>query len=554
MLLAAGCRGRPGGDDPSGTGTETGQQQPPSGSDSSDSGTPPDEGIDPASVPEPRAGRLTDLQYRYTVLDVLGVALTEEEIDALPVDIPTGRDYSTIVEPQFFNANYVLAYAQIARSVSARLDPAALAQTYAGCDGLDPLCRSLLIRGLGLRLYRRPLSEEEAGRYLALADAILGADGATEADVIRGIVQAMMQAPPFLYRIERETDGEPGTLRRIDGYELASRLSYFLWQSAPDEPLLEFAAGPQGDGRFDRDAVGSQVDRMIADDRFARARGLFWGDYTLALRSNFGGADPLLAGELRDSVIATLERMSGAGGPPEPLSALFDGSWLLMTPAVAELAGATPAGEGLVEYDIADGVERMGVVTHPGFLAAIGTTSFVGRGLLLTERLLCQRVAEPPVEAEDEIDSTAQATEDMTPREASEFRMGVEPVCQACHIQFEPVAYAFERYDILGRHALADEQGRELLSHGLLPAFDVRPAIEFADAIDLLEALAGLDAVNACLVENMTEFSTGLRANLAGDFHDEATARFSDEGLTFDALVGAVARSEQRTLMRVVEP
>ncbi|MCH9681584.1 MAG: DUF1588 domain-containing protein [Deltaproteobacteria bacterium] len=549
VLLAAGC-----GDDVAPSAADSGTSTGGDIDTESDSDDPPAQPIDPAAVPTPKAGRLTDVQYRHTVLDVLGVALTDEDLEALPADIPTGRDYSTTLEPQFFNSNYVLAYAELARIASAQLDPDALVSQYGGCAQLDPSCREDLVSGLGQRLFRRPLTDQESTRYLDLAVAIAQADQTDETHVVRGIVQAMMQAPQFLYRIERETDGTAGELRTIDGYELATRLSYFLWQSAPDAALLEFAAGPAGDGVFDEDAVAPQIERMIADGKFVRARTLFWGDYTMAVRSTFGTSDTALSDALRSSLLATLDRISGSQGQPQPLSELFDARQLVMTPAVAELAGATPIGDGLQVYDVADTVERLGVVTHPAFLASIGTTSFVGRGLFLSERLLCQHVAEPPPEVEDEIESTAQATSDMTPREASEFRFGLEAVCRGCHTQFEPVAYAFERYDMLGRHSATDDQGRPLYSDGLLPAFGDRPEISFHDARQLLASLAGVDAVYGCLVENMTQFGTGLPVNLRGDFHDLATSTFIDEGRTFDALARAIANSEQRTLLRVVEP
>lgn len=539
-------------DDPTATGTDTGGSTDTGDTGEADSSTGDDDGeLDPSSVPEPRAGRLTDTQYRYTVLDVLGLELTEEELGALARDIPTGRDYSTTLQPQAFDANYVLGYAEVARSLSARLDLEALMADFAGCDGVDAGCRPTLVEGLGRRMFRRPLTEDELGRYLDLGMAIASIDETDETHVVRGIVQAMLQSSSFLYRTEHEIDGTPGEVRVVDGYELASRLSYFLWQSAPDDELLQFAAGPEGDGQFDPEALPAQVDRMLADVRFDRARELYWGDYTMATRSSFATGDEQLADELRRSLLATLDRISGGG---RPLSALLDGDELMMTPAVAELAGATPSGDGLQVYDAADATERTGVVTHPAFLASISTTSFVGRGLFLSERLLCQHIAEPPAGIGEEIENTAQATEDMTPREASEFRLNLEPVCQGCHLQFEPVAYAFERYDTWGRFTLTDEQGRDLFSDGLLPAYGDRPEIAFADARELLLELSQTDAIYACMVENMTQFGTGLPANMLGDFHSSATEAFVSDGLTFEALARAVAGSEQRTLMRVVEP
>ena len=530
---------------------------PPDDSTSVDTGQdPPDDApeLDPDSVSEPLAGRLTDLQYRYTVLDVLGADLTANEIAALPADIPTGRDYSTTVEPQFFNSNYVLAYAEIARSVTARLDPGELLATHGQCTTADAGCERAFVEGLGLRLFRRPLTDVEVERYLALAAAVGAIDETDNDDAVRGIVQAMLQAPQFLYRVEDETDGEPGELRTVDGWELASRLSYFLWQSAPDDALLAFAAGPDGDGQYDPDALPDQIDRMLASAKFARSRELFWGDYTLAARSGFATSDTQLADELRSSLLATLDRICGVGAPAQPLTALFDGQQIMMTPAVAEIAGAQPKGDGLQVYETSEATQRLGVVTHPGMLASIGTTSFVGRGLFLSERLLCQHPVVPPASIGEQIEDTAQATEDMTPRQASEFRMQIEPVCQGCHLAFEPIAYAFERYDLGGRYSTTDEQGRELFSDGELPAAADRDAIAFDDAPQLLTELAGSVSVKACIVENMTQFGTGQPANLAGTYHDTATDTFVESDMTFESLVRAVAASEQRTLLRVVQP
>jgi len=560
LLFVVGCQ-NDGGDAGAGTGTgDDGQDDADdggtdgSGTDDAD-GTDTDDdgaGIPPISVPFPLAARLTHTQYRYSVQDVLDVELTADELDALPRDIPTGRDYSTTVITQAFSSQYVLAYAEVARSVTERLDPTDLVMAFGGCDAPSPACRPAFVQSLGRRLYRRPLTPEESERYIDLAEAIASQPEATESDAVRGVAQALLQAPQFLYRMEHETDGVPGEIRQVDGYELASRWSYFLWQSAPDETLLTFAAAMGEDGVFDPDAAQAEVQRMIADEKFARARDLFWGDYTTAARSAFGTDDPALAEELRTSVLATVEHLSA--DEPQPLSALFVGEQMMMTPAVAELAGVAVKGPGLQSYDVADMEQRLGVVTHPAFLAAVGTTSFVGRGLFLSERLLCQTVAEPPPDVEEEIEQTAEATEHMTPREASEFRFGLEPVCLGCHTQFEPIAYGFEQYDMIGRYATSDEQGRALYSDGLLPAFGDRPEIEFDDAPQLLTELAELDTTYTCLVHNMTKFGTGQPVQGTGDFIPAAAAAFTDGGLTFDALVAAVASSEQRALARVTDP
>lgn len=511
------------------------------------------EGLMPSSIPDPLVARLTDRQYRFTVLDLFGEELTEQELDWLPRDVPIEGDYATSVEAQGFNAQYVLGYAYIARGLTARLDLEEVQERFADCVGVDQACLEAFVDGLGRRMHRRPLEASERAVYLELAAAIMDEPEAGDDDVRAGLIQAFLQAPQFLYRVEPETDGEPGELRRLDGFELASRLSYFLWQSTPDDALLDAAAGSGEDGAYDPELFTAEIERMIQDPKFARARTQFWGDYSLASTSSFGSTDPQLIEELRASLMATLDHISGVDGEPQPLTAVFDGQELLMTPAVAEMAGAESLGPGMQVYDVALAEERLGVVTHPAFLAAIGTTSFVGRGVFMSSRLLCQRTGPPPSGFSEQIENTAAATEEMTPREASEFRFGLDEICLSCHVQFEPISYGFERYDIQGRFALTDDEGRPLYSHGVLPEWSGRPEISFENAPDLLGQLAEQDSLYRCFVDNMSEFGTGHQARWAGDALPDALASFEAEGLTFEALVHAIAAGEQMTYIRNAE-
>jgi hypothetical protein len=184
----------------------------------------------------------------------------------------------------------------------------------------------------------------------------------------------------------------------------------------------------------------------------------------------------------------------------------------------------------------------------------MGTTSFVGRGRVLTERLLCQRTHPPPSDENtaSRIMETEMDTAGMTPRQASEFRFGLEPICLSCHTQFEPIAYGFERYDQTGRYTPTDAEGRELFSDGTLPAMPGRPEIAFASAPDLLAQLAELESTQRCFVENMMEYGSGANVEHAEAFVDEALGDFTDGGLRFDALVEAVATNQRLTLTRNV--
>jgi len=148
---------------------------------------------------------------------------------------------------------------------------------------------------------------------------------------------------------------------------------------------------------------------------------------------------------------------------------------------------------------------------------------------------------------------TAMQTEELTPREASEFRFGLEPVCLSCHTQFEPIAYAFERYDMVGAYVLTDDQGRSLYSDGSLPPFGDREEIPFEDATALFDALATSESTYACMVENMMEYATGHSATSAHDAVLDGHAQFSAEGRTFDALVRSVAENPHLTYKKTAE-
>lgn len=516
-------------------------------------------GIDPEVAasdyaPTPLAIRLNDQQYVHAVEDVLGVTLTADERQKLPRDIPAEAHYATSAEGQFFNPQYVIAYAEIARSVTARLSPAQLRQSFGACEESTPTCRDAFTRGLGRRLYRRPLSDDEVLDYAGLA---IGVEDLPEADFDDGVIaitQALLQAPGFLYRLENETHGTPDTIRPVSGYELASRLSFFLWQSCPDDALLDFAATVPEGGAVDKEALTAQVNRMMADPRYDRSRDAFWSDYTLVSTAPFAYAEPDVQEELRHSMLTTMARLSGVDADPGPILDMFTADELWMTPAVAQYAGATSTKDGMASYVSGELEERLGITTHPSFLGAIGTTSFVGRGVFMSQRILCIDIAAPPSDEDafNRIQETVADTEELTPREASEFRFNLEPQCQGCHQVFEPIAYAFERFDLSGQYTPTDEDGRALYTDGELPEVKYQPAITFDDAQELMTQLRDTERVGRCLVQNMMEYAIGHDVGRAQDAIGKAHTSF-DEG-TFDDLVRAVALSPQLRAQKVVTP
>jgi hypothetical protein len=492
---------------------------------------------------KPLAARMTKDQMANSVLDVLGVVLDPAVLDSIPSDEVTESGFITAAEGQALAPAHIRGYSQMSRSIAAGIDPVALSQTLAGCADVTPACAAALSEALGYRLYRRPLLEEERTRLSTLFTTVAAFDGAGFEHAARAVLRSLLQSPQFLYKTELETLGQAGMERLTTGHELASRLSFYLWQSSPDEELLKFAASADAaGGMIDPAQLEQQVTRMMGDGaKLSRTRTRFWADYTHASTASFSDATPELAAELRSSVIAAYSQAAGEGGAELPLQNLFTTKKMLMSPAVAQLVGVAAPGASMQEYDTSGLPERVGLLTHPGFLASIGYTSFVARGVFITKRVLCRDLPPLPVGLEGEIKDAATSTKDLTPKGASEYRLGAGPSCAVCHKMFEPLAYAFERFDVLGDYRETDEKARPLFTAGYLQDAYGQSLGEYQGVAELMALLETSKETSRCFVNNMLEFASGHKPRGADQALDQAHTTYVAGGGTFSQLVRAIA-------------
>lgn len=489
---------------------------------------------------KPLVARLTTPQILNTVEDIFAIAPSREVVAAMPAESIDEKGFITLADNQRMAVQYPRAYNLLAQDVIAQININEFAQQLASCNSLANSCKTHFSGALGLRLFRRPLTASEQAHYSDLLNTISALDGASFSHAAGAVIAAMLQAPQFIYRTEQERGQDEG-VRELSGYELASRLAFFLWQSAPDKPLLDFAAQMQTDG-FNAAKLQAQVDRMMQDARFARARTTFWADYTITSTASLLEADQSLANDLKNSLMATLERASGVGANPIALQQLFTTQNMMLTERLASDLGLPSQGSGLKLYNTRNAPERTGFLAHPGLLANIGSTSFVGRGVVMTERVLCREIPEPPSNVQDAINDTATATKNLTPRQAKDYRFGLGGVCVSCHLNFEPIAFAFERFDVLGNHTLKDSEGRDLFTHGYLQTVDGGEGPAYDDVAGLMGLLEQSDETSSCFVQNMLTFASG-RSHMGIDKStiEQAHGDYLTRGGTFDALVQAIA-------------
>lgn len=509
--------GGAGSDTPPGTG----------GSPSAEGGTGPTTGspepvvCDDQEIPERlRLGtapmrRLSSTEYLRTLSDLFpGVA---PELPALPIEDPVdafdndaralGPSDVAVARWEEIAFRYTRDLTADAAALEAFLPCAASLTDRASAEA----CGAELVESFGLKTHRRPLTPEEQARYRALFEQQLEAIDFEAA--VQLTAMAMLQSPWFLYRLELPDGEASGEVVALDSWQLASRLSYFLWQRMPDDELFDAA---RADRLTDPAELERQARRMLRDprardavvdfhrqwlffDRIRRAEHdsrvpeLFptWNAATQAAaheellrfvrRTVFDGDGTLAALLLsrETEVDASLAEIYGVEKPPRA------GQWSPVT---------LPAGE------------RAGFLTRVGFLAAHAHSANGSpplRGAYVMQRLFCIRPGAPPPDA-DTSPPVVEGT-DLTNRELFEQR-AAPARCQGCHVIIDSFGFGFEHYDAIGAYREIDN-GKPVDARVTLVGTDVTGEVD--GAIELSEKLAQSTQVAECAVSRWFRYARG---------------------------------------------
>lgn len=396
-------------------------------------------------------------------------------------------------------------------------------------------CIAAIIAAFGPRASRRPLSDDERAALLAVYDDAL-AEGAGWDDALGAVLATVLLSPSFLFRIERDAD-TPGP-HRIDDFELASRLSYFLWSSMPDDELLDAAAA----GRLhDPQRLEQEVRRMLADPRARALVDDFAGQW-LGIRGipdllkdahRFPDWDDALAASMRGELEHFFASMIDEGRPIEDLLVARDG---FVDARLAEHYGiAAPAEPGFARIDWG-AAPRRGVLTSGGLLSVLAypfTTSPARRGKFVLEQLLCAPAGSPP----DGVEISA-PTGQSAKNDASAERLA-NPACAPCHARMDPLGLAFERYDATG-HYRTEELDEPIEPGGTLPGGEA-----FADALELGELVAADPEFSRCAVRRGLGYALGRGLGADDEpWIDELALRFDAAEHDTAELFVLVATSE----------
>jgi hypothetical protein len=448
---------------------------------------------------------LTRFEYNNILRDMLGD--TSEPARAFPPENEV-EGYRTNANANHANPLLVQSYLTAAESIAASAVQSRL-QTVAPCgEGADPLaCGRNFISGFAGRAFRRPLTDAEVQPLTRVFE--LG-NGESYAKGVELVIQAVLQSPQFLYRVDslRAPTPETGAIA-LGGYEMASRLAFTLWGSVPDQELL---AAAEGGHLLTPADVEREARRLLADKRahdIVRDFSEQWLDLSRldgAVREGTALDVNVLNASLRLGLTHFLDdAYFGAEGS---FQRLFTDPTVWINGTLAEVYGGSAPVEGFTSQTLPE--PRAGLLTQPALLALLShsdQTAPVIRGVFVRERILCLPVAPPPPTV-----NAVPPDPDPTATTRERFRQHTEQeACAGCHRLIDGVGFGFERYDQLGRYR-AVENGLPVDESGEVVASS-EDTLDgpFSGAAELAERIAASPRARDCLATNWYTYAFGRK-------------------------------------------
>ncbi|MCA9056253.1 MAG: DUF1592 domain-containing protein, partial [Planctomycetaceae bacterium] len=404
------------------------------------------------------------------------------------------------------------------------------------------------------RAFRRTVTDDEVAAYAAFVQQAIEQGDSFE----RGMqiaLQAVLVSPQFLFRVEAPgADEWTGGAESLNDFELATRLSYFLWSSLPDDELLSLAEA----GKLrDVDVLQQQADRMLRDPKAQALIENFAGQW-LGLRklaTNEVAPDPMLfpeyTPELRKDVWKETELFFGhIVREDRPITELIDGRYSFLNGRLAQLYGVEgPSGDEFKKFEFNDG-RRSGVLTQASILTLTSypeRTSPVKRGEWVLTNLLGDAPPEPPPVV-PALDATQSSHPDLPLREQLVLHRA-DPGCASCHKVMDEIGFGLENFDPIGRWR--DQAG----GHPIDAAAQLPSGESFNGPAELVEILAARrEEFTRCLTEKLLTYALGRGL----EYYDRCTVdRIVSQTQAADYRFSAVARgivsSEPFRLRRAVE-
>jgi hypothetical protein len=469
---------------------------------------PLEPGVDPGTK---GPHRLNDVEYNSTLQDLFADPTIDLARGWLPGE---AAGFDNIASQLHMNDatydKYFGAAATVADGVFARADQLAQIVT---CQDATPTCAQSIIESLGLRVWRRPLEANEVTNLVTVYTTATTA-GEDHNGALELVLRAMLSSPQFLYRIEFDADPASTVKHEVTGYELASRLSYFLWSSTPDATLLAAAgAGTLSDPA----ALSATVGRMLSDAKVSRLARNFSGQWLgirkvpghVAFPNQFPTWSPELAASMAEEAYIYFAQFLQGN---VPWSDFVRADMNFVDQTLATFYGMpAPANAGFNGVVVTDD-QRVGFFGLGAFLAASSfpqRTSPTLRAKHILEDILCTPPPEPPPDVAAAVDAMQAEAEANMGDEVTDIRAFLDahrtqPDCAACHSIFDPYGMALENFDGIGQWRTQYPNGAPID-----PTATLLNGTQLNGLADVVNAVSADPKLSSCVADKMFTYGLG---------------------------------------------
>jgi hypothetical protein len=406
-------------------------------------------------------------------------------------------------------------------------------------------CQQRILSNLARHAYRRPVTDHDVASLIHFVD-VAQQQGQTAEQGVQLAIQAMLVSPNFLFRIERDPKPlDAKAVHPLTDYELASRLSYFLWSSMPDEALLDLAQA----GRLHEDSVlDEQIKRMLADERSAAFAANFAGQWLETRNLDFVKPDPKKFPEwnpdLRDAMKEeTRLFFDYILRENRPISEFLSANYTFLNERLANFYGITDVtGPDFRRVELTPdngGAQRGGVLSQAGVLTVssyANRTSVVIRGKYVLTNILGTPPPPPPPDVPPLDESAVGVNASL--RDQME-RHRADPICASCHSKMDPLGFGLENYNAIG-HWREKDGNFPVDSSGVLPNGKA-----FSTPSEMRQVLnSQLPQFSRTLIERMFTYALGRGVkNFDEPAIQKIEAAVASEGYRFQPIIREIVHS-----------
>ena len=516
--------------------------------------------------------RLTTFEFNNTIRDLL--TDTTNPGNALPSEA-IGTGFGNNADEQSVSSVLAEGYGNVAAGIATRATetPAQLAKLNACAMNVttanEESCATTIVTNLLPRAFRRTVPQTEVAEYVALYKSVRALSTQTFATAVAAVLEAVLQSPDFLYRVEFGTpDPANPSIKKLTGRELATRLSYFFWQTMPD-PMLVTAA--DANMLSTKEGVMAQATRLVNDPKSYPTVAFFF-DNVLPLpiltdlarsKETFPSFSPSIGQAMRQETQRTIQYEIFENTTQAPGSPYMPGSFpaLLTAPytfvnqtlynfyGASSFSGNPVTGTALQKVDY-NTTQRLGILTQGGTMAGTTTTNLTNpvlRGSFIMNKMMCRHIELP---SDPDILLAATTPVPYTGWTARErySAHAAQTVCKSCHQFLDPIGLALENYDAVGLYRTMERAtiGGETRDTPIDSSGGVPGVAGTANGgVELIKLLASTEDVETCFASHWIEFAYGRQLD-AADACNKQTLQtaFKSSGYNVKQMLLAITQTD----------